>query len=281
MISGVKLLPIACACAASLAAEQTLVVAALKLTPERWNKDANFVKLESAAREASRKGVELALAPEGFLEGYVANVQANPGVTKERYFGVGESLDGVLMNRVRSLAQELKIYLGTGFAERRDEKMWNSFVVFSPEGGVVLHYSKSHNADDEPFNTTGTEFPVAQTPHGRWGALICYDRQLPETARILAIKGAQLILVPAWGSYSEMNDAMMRTRAFENGVYVVFAHPKRSLIIDPRGAVVAADSGAPGDEIVMTRIVFDGRIGKAAIRSRKPELYREILTPLK
>src|SRR5687768_16532743 len=123
MISGVKLLPIACACAASLAAEQTLVVAALKLTPERWNKDANIVKLERAAREAARKGAELALAPEGFLEGYVANVQANPGVTEERYFGVGESLDGVLLNRVRGLAQVLKIYLGTGFAERRDQIM--------------------------------------------------------------------------------------------------------------------------------------------------------------
>jgi predicted amidohydrolase len=87
--------------------------------------------------------------------------------------------------------------------------------------------------------------------------------------------------VPAWGSYNDMNDAMMRTRAFENGVYVAFVHPNRCLIIDPRGKVVAADSGGEEDEIVMTRIVFDGRVGKAAIRSRKPELYREILTPLK
>jgi predicted amidohydrolase len=277
----VKLLPIALVCAASLAGERAVVVAGLKLMPERWNKEANFAKLQRYARDAAGKGAELVLAPEGFLEGYVGNVHANPGTTRKRYFEAGESLDGPLIDRVRSLARELKIYLGTGFAERRGDKMFNSFAVFSPQGELALHYSKSHNADDEPFNTTGTDFPVVETPRGRWGALICYDRQLPETARILAIKGAQLLLVPAWGSYNDMNDAMMRTRAFENGVYVAFVHPNRCLIIDPRGKVVAADSGGEEDEIVMTRIVFDGRVGKAAIRSRKPELYREILTPLK
>jgi N-carbamoylputrescine amidase len=100
------------------------------------------------------------------------------------------------MGRVRDLARDLKIYLGTGFAERRSEQMFNSFAVFSPEGKLVLHYSKSHNAADEPFNTTGTEFPVAVTPRGRWGALICYDRQLPETARILAIRARNSFWCP-------------------------------------------------------------------------------------
>jgi predicted amidohydrolase len=78
-----------------------------------------------------------------------------------------------------------------------------------------------------------------------------------------------------------MNDAMMRTRAFENGVYVAFVHPRRCLMIDPRGEPIAADSGADRDEIVMARIEFDERVGKAAIRSRKPELYGEILIPNK
>jgi predicted amidohydrolase len=265
--------------AACLQAEQTLVVAGLRVMPERWDKQANFARLEKFARQAAAQGAELALAPEGFLEGYVANVKANPATTRDRYFEVGESLDGALLRRVASLARELKVYLGTGFAERRRGQMFNSFVVFSPEGAVALHYSKSHNADDEPFNTTGTDFPVATTPRGRWGALICYDRQLPETSRILAIKGAQLILVPAWGAYGDMNDAMMRTRAFENSVYLAFVHPKRCLIIDPRGNVIAKDSGGDADEVVMARIKFDERIGRGAIHSRKPELYREILTP--
>src|SRR5262249_29687315 len=199
---------------------------------------ANFGRLVAYARQASGKGAKLIITPEGFLEGYVANDKANPGVTEERYRAVGEGIDGPLITKVRSLSRELKVYLLVGFAEKRSGKMFNSAVIFSPEGDVTLHYSKAHNAHDEPYNTKGTDFPVAETPLGRWGALICYDRQLPETSRILAIKGAQLILVPAWGGYGEMNDVMMRTRAYENSVFVAFVHPKRCLFIDPRGNVI-------------------------------------------
>ena len=106
--------------------------------------------------------------------------------------------------------------------------------------------------------------------------MICYDRQLPETSRILAIKGAQFILVSAWGGYGEMNDIMMRTRANENSVFVAFVHPKRCLFINPKGAVIAKDSGE-NDQIVTARIEFDEKVGSGAIRDRRPELYREIL----
>ena len=252
------------------------LIAGLRVMPDRWNKEANLQKLEHWAREAAVKGASLVITPEGFLEGYVANTSANPGVTEERYRSVGESIDGPLLLRIRLLAKELKIYLLVGFAESRGGKMFNSAVIFSPEGEVALHYSKSHNAHDEPFNTKGTDFPVAETKLGRIGTLICYDRQLPETSRILAIKGAQLILVPAWGERGEMNEVMMRTRAYENSVYVAFVHPKRCLIIDPKGNVMARDQ-AELDQIVMARIELDGRIGQGPIRDRRPELYREIL----
>src|SRR5262249_60031824 len=87
-----------------------------------------------------------------------------------------------------------------------------------------------------------------------------------------------LILVPAWGMYGEKNDVMMRTRDFENGVWVAFVHPKRCLIIDPRGKIVAQDSGE-GDQIVTARVTLDQRVGRSAIRSRRPELYGDILGP--
>jgi predicted amidohydrolase len=260
------------------AAPNAFTVAGLRVTPERWDKEANFAKLSTFARQACARGAKLVITPEGFLEGYVANDKANPGLTEERYRSVGEGIDGPLMNRVRALARELDIHLLVGFAEMRGGRMFNTAVVFSPKGDVALHYSKAHTANDEPFNSKGTDFPVAETALGRLGALICYDRQLPETARILAIKGAQMILVPAWGGYSEMNDAMMRTRAYENSVFVAFVHPKRVLFIDPRGTVIAKDSGGEADQVVTARIEIDGRIGHGAIRERRPDLYREILS---
>jgi predicted amidohydrolase len=157
--------------------------------------------------------------------------------------------------------------------------MYNSVLVLSPEGVVVTRYSKTHTAgNDEPFNTKGTEFPVVDTSLGRWGTLICMDRQLPETSRILAVKGAQLILVPAWGMYGEMNDAMMRTRAYENSVHVAFVHPKRCLIIDPSGTIIAEDSGA-GDEIVSACITLRDSRADTSIQHRRPEIYGDLLTP--
>jgi N-carbamoylputrescine amidase len=258
------------------AGDISFTVAGLRVLPERWNKEANFAKLAGYARQAKTRGAALVITPEGFLEGYVGNTAANPDTTEERYRAVAEGIDGPLITRVRALARELQIYLMVGFAESRAGNVYNSAVVFSPAGEVALRYSKMHNAHDEPFNTKGNEFPVAQTPLGRLGALICYDRRLPETARILAVKGAQLLLVPAWGDSGEMNDALMRTRAFENGVFVAFVHPRRCLFIDPRGKVISQDTGE-GDQLVTARIELDARVGRGPIRDRRPEWYGEIL----
>jgi predicted amidohydrolase len=263
-------------CFAAAGSDASLTVAGIRVMPERWDKRANLATLERWAREAAGKGAELIVAPEGFLEGYVGNSASNPGLTREKYLEAGEAIDGVLLNRVRDLARELKVYLSLGFAERRGDRMYNSSVIFSPSGEVVLRYSKAHTNDDEPFNTKGAEFPVAQTPLGRWGTLICFDRQLPETSRILALNGAQLILVPAYGMWGETNDVMMRTRALENSVWVMFVHPRRCLIVDPAGKVVASDDGG-GDQVVTARITLDSRIGRGPIRFRRPEIYGDLL----
>ena len=112
------------------------------------------------------------------------------------------------------------------------------------------------------------------------GAIICYDRQMPETARILALKGAQMILVPAWGGYGEMNDMMMRVRAYENGVWLAFVHPKRCLIIDPKGTVVAKDKGE-FDQVVMATIRINPTAKQPLLDRRRPELYEELARPRK
>ncbi|MEZ5401962.1 MAG: carbon-nitrogen hydrolase family protein [Bryobacteraceae bacterium] len=249
-------------------------LAAIRVTPKNWDKAANFATLERLARRAAAEGAQVIVTPEGFLEGYVGNEKRVPDLTAARYREVGERIDGSLVGRVRALARELHVHLLLGFAESRDGKMWNSVAVFGPGGELVTHYSKTHTADDEPFNTKGAAFPVVDTPHGRWGTLICMDRQLPETSRILALKGAQVILVPAWGAYGEMNDTMMRTRAYENGVWVAFVHPNRTLVIDPKGTVVAQDAGV--EELVYATIDPSDKVGSGPIRHRRAELYGEL-----
>ena len=250
----------------------SLTIGVLRVTPDRWDKEANFKKLEKYARVAQDQGAQLVVTPESFLDGYVGN---DADLDAKRYLNNGETLEGQLMRRVSKLAAELRIYFLVGFPELRDALMYNSVVIFGPEGKVVIRYSKTH-CGTERYNAEGTEFPVVNTPLGRWGTLICLDRQYPETSRILAIKGAQLILIPSYGSHGEMNDIMMRTRAYENSVYVAFVHPKRCLIVNPKGTVIAKDDGA-GDQVVTAYIDLDKDVGRGIIQSRRPEIYGEIL----
>jgi predicted amidohydrolase len=273
MKSFLSLLLLALSLTTALANGSSFVIGVLRVTPDRWDKEANFKKLEHYARLAKSRGAQLVVTPESFLDGYVSN---DSDLDRNRYQNIGEPVDGPIMRRVARLAAELKIYLLIGYPERRGDHMYNSVVIFGPDGAVVTRYSKTH-CGSERYNAEGTEFPVVNTPLGRWGTLICPDRQLPETSRILAIKGAQLILVPSYGMHGEMNDVMMRTRAYENGVYVAFVHPQRCLIVNPKGAVIAKDDGA-GDELITARIDLDERVGRGPIQSRRPEIYAEILT---
>jgi len=254
-------------------------LAGLKLLPTPWDRAANFAKLERYARKAKAAGADFIVTPEGYLEGYVGNDKMTPSLTLDRYRDVAEPVDGKWIRKIEGLARELKVYLLIGFAERRDDKVWNSAMIFSPAGDPLGKYTKAHTAGDEPYNQKGSEFPVFSTPVGRLGMLICFDRQLPETARILAIKGAQVILVPAFGlGIEEINeDILMRTRAYENSVYVAHVHPKNTFIVDPDGTIVAQSRGET-EEIVMARITLDARIGsRKAFRDRRPEIYSEIL----
>ena len=149
-------------------------------------------------------------------------------------------------------------------------------AVYSPTGKLVLHYSKTHTKG-EAFNTPGSRFPVAQTDIGKLGVLICADRRFPEVTRILALKGAQVFILPAYGSDGERNESLLRTRAWENSAWLVEAKQDQALIINASGMIVARDQGK-GDELVLGRIVLKEKMGDSDILYRRdPEVYREII----
>jgi predicted amidohydrolase len=257
-------------------AEPNFIVAVMRVQPTPWDKSHNFALLERYSKQAAKEGAKLVVTCEGFLDGYTANPKLTPGTNRERFFAIGESLDGPLMKRVGDLSRQLKIYLSIGFAERRKENMYNSVAVFSPAGEVVLRYAKTHCLD-EPFCTLGNELPVAETNLGTLGALICYDRRFPEVPRILALKGARTLIMPSYGKDGERNEALLRTRAWENSVWVVYARQNQALVINPSGKIIARDKGK-GDELVLARIDLGGEQGTGEIFNRRSaELYRELL----
>jgi predicted amidohydrolase len=257
-------------------AEPNFIVAAMRVQPTPWDKAHNFALLDRYARNAANQGATLVVTCEGFLDGYTSNPKHAPDVNRERYFEFGEPLDGPWLKRVGQLARQLNIYVSIGFAERRGENMHNSVAVFSPAGKMALHYSKTHCLD-EPFCTPGREFPVAATDLGTLGVLICYDRRFPEVPRILALKGAQTLIVPAYGKDGERNEALLRTRAWENSVWLVYVRQNQALVINPSGKIIARDKGQ-GDELVLARIDLGGEKGTGEIFERRsPQLYRELL----
>jgi predicted amidohydrolase len=255
--------------------ERDFLVAGLRVTPKTWDKAHNFALLEKYARDAARQGASLVVTCEGFLDGYASNPSYAPDVTHQRLLDVSEPLDGPWLERVRKLAMDLKIHLSVGFAERADDKCLNSVVLFSPQGERLLHYSKTHTKN-EPFTTRGDKFPVVQTGVGRIGSLICYDRRFPEVPRILALKGAEILLIPSYGHDDERNEALLMARSWENSVWVVFVRQNQVLIINPSARIIARDKGE-GDELVLGRIDLDGEQGVENIKDRRsPEVYREL-----
>jgi predicted amidohydrolase len=144
-------------------------------------------------------------------------------------------------------------------------------------------------AGERAWWAQGTEFPVYETALGRLGMLICFDRQLPEPARILALRGAELLLVPTAGAYgekkTERNFALMKTRAYENKVFLAMAHPAEGLIVNPMGEVLARKG--LNEEVLVRCVdldyVYESREGdcRDLLKERRPELYSMLCAPLR
>jgi predicted amidohydrolase len=253
-----------------------LTIAMMRVMPKPWDKAHNFALLQEYAQDAAQQGASLVMTCEGFLDGYVSNPSYVPDVTRERLLDVAEPLDGPWLKKIATLADQLEVHIAVGFAERRGEQALNSMVLFDPGGQTALHYSKMHTKG-EPFTAMGDALPVATTGLGKVGALICYDRHFPEVPRILALKGAEILLIPAYGNDSERNEALLRTRAWENSVWIFYVRQNQALAINPSGKIVARDKGS-GDELVIIRVALGEERGSGSIHARRsPEVYRELI----
>ncbi len=122
----------------------------------------------------------------------------------------------------KKLASELQLAIGITFLESHEPKPLNSMILFDRNGKEVLHYSKVHTCafDLEKMLSPGEDFYVADLDIGgatvRVGSMICFDREFPESARILMLKGAEVILVPNACPMEINRLAALRARAYEN-----------------------------------------------------------------
>ena len=172
-----------------------LNLALLQLLPGASLAEQNRIGVE-ACREAKKLGADLALFPEMWSCGYV--IPEDPDALQ----ALAVSQDSEFIQSFGRLARELDMAVGITYLERYEPAPRNTLTLFDRHGSPVLTYAKVHTCDfgDEARLTPGNEFCTAllDTAKGpvRVGAMICYDREFPESARILMLQGAELILTP-------------------------------------------------------------------------------------
>ena len=177
----------------------------------------NLEKGLMACREARSLGADIALFPEMFSNGY--RIYDRP---VSDWVAEAISADHPFVESFGALARELDMAIGITLLERWETGPRNTLVLFDRFGNRKLTYAKVHTCDfgEERYLTPGREFSVTEldTAAGavQVGAMICYDREFPESARILMLKGAELILVPNACPMEINRISQLRARAFEN-----------------------------------------------------------------
>jgi predicted amidohydrolase len=224
-------------------------VAAISMVPEKFNLEGNAARLESAFRKAKEGGAQLAVAPEGALEGYVVNEIIAGKEPAERMKKVAVPLDHAVVQRFQKLARELELCLVFGLAERNGDDVFNCAVFIDHEGAIRGKHRKMQLAEGYHsswwFNRLGERSRAFDTPFGRCGLLICNDRWNPELARIPALDGAQFLLIPSYGSRGQSQDEAVQSRGLETGLPIVEANVGVTLVVDG-GRITAVDRREEG-----------------------------------
>lgn len=197
-----------------------LKIALLQIKP-CGTQEENRKKGLEYCRKAGAMGADIVLFPEMWSNGYRIYDRPPAEWTAEAIPG-----DGEFVNSFGALAKELHMAIGITLLERQEGSLRNSLVLFDRNGERKLTYAKVHTCDfgAERALTPGEDFFVttlnASCGEVKVGAMICYDREFPESARILMLKGAELILVPNACPMEINRLSQLRARAYENMVAI-------------------------------------------------------------
>ena len=180
--------------------------------------NATLEKGEEYCRLAANMGADIALFPEMWNIGYA--------LPENKSVGLKLAIDpnGSFVDHFKELAREIKIAIAITYLEKKDNSLRDSLSIINCRGEICLTYAKVHTCDFdlEKIITSGNEFFVCNldTNSGpvKIGTMICFDREFPESARILMLKAAEIILVPNACTLDENRIGQLRARAFENMV---------------------------------------------------------------
>ncbi|WP_460654484.1 carbon-nitrogen hydrolase family protein [Kribbella endophytica] len=254
--------------------------------------EADFARIAGLIEQARSEGVQLLALPEGALGGYLLSLDgsADPPPAFD--------LDGPEIARLVALAGDLVVTVG--YAEAAGGFIYNSAVCVSGDG-VLGHHRKVHQPlHEDAHYAAGDRFEAFDTPVGRLGMMICYDKAFPEAARSLALDGAEVIVcMSAWPGartnpdpdlakdrWKRRFDLFDRARALENQVVWLSANQSgmfgslrfvaSAKVVDPGGEILADTGVTEGMAIAELDVAESldlARRSMGHLRDRRPETY--------
>lgn len=252
----------------------------------------NVAATVTALERLAGEGVEIAVFPECSLTGYCVSTAAEAARISLR------DAEATLHPILEACGRH-GIHAVVGYARADAGRLWNAAALVTPDGNA-FEYRKVHLPclGFDRFATPGDALPVFETRLGRIGVLICYDMRPPEAARTLALKGADLIVLPTnWPEGAEISaDHVAIARAAENRVFFAscnrtgeengFRFIGKSKILDITGKPLASAVGGEATTLIADLDLPQARQKRAVIRPgeyeleilgcRRPELYGEI-----
>jgi predicted amidohydrolase len=246
--------------------------------------------LEHGLALAATVRADLIVIPELWSSGYVFSSHEEVAALAE------DAATGATARAVAAAARREKRHYVIGFPERARGRFYNSAMLVGP-GGVKAVYRKIHlfEREQEWFEPGNIPLAVERVGRAKVGMLICFDWRFPEAARVLALQGADVIAHPSNLVFAQAQTAM-RTRAFENRLYVATANRTgtetrkggrvpftgRSQIVDTMGDVMAKGSKTEEVALAVTCDLAKARDKALTVMthlftSRRPRFYRRLL----
>lgn len=257
--------------------------------------EACFGRIEEILAEARAAGAQVVALPEAALGGYVADLSIGGHVEPPPAL----ALDGPEIARLAALAGDLVVC--AGYCEDGDEHRYNSAVAVH-DGRILGNYRKVHQPLNEgSVYQRGSELQAFDTPYGRMGLLICWDKGFAEAARTLALQGAEVICcLSAWpmsrteraarvedDRWSKRFNLFDQSRALDNQIVWLASNQTGSFgsldfvgqakVVGPGGDILAVTGVGPGIAVATVDVEKElaaHRQGMCNLRDRRPDVYR-------
>lgn len=271
-------------------------IAGVQMDVSLMDKEYNLNRMTEKMQETAAEGADLTVFPECALTGYCFE-------SLEEALPYAESIPGPSTERLEQVCKELNHSVVLGMLEQEEQAVYNVAVLITPDG-VLASYRKIHLPflGVDRFVTPGNrELTIHQHLQTKIGLNICYDSAFPESSRVMALWGVDLVLLPTnWPDGADcVAEHVINARAMENGIYYCainrvgkergFQFIGKSRICEPSGKTLALSKGTEEAILYATidpAVARNKRVDRVPekhvidrLADRRPEMYGKIVQP--